>query len=257
MKPAYWSVSSVGSYFRLSSVVFQNRPADLAAVKAYAYADTDDGGLVLIHQATYPYLPQDIRHGRIHRAASGSRTGYGRRNAHCEWKLDRKPDKLMLHRGGQKVVACSRQPVRALFHEPVQLVFAGDITLDDGPGGWWLPVAIPRAFCRTARRDFRHRQSGDADATTGKALENKIVTFRAEPGVVLVLKSISCITVANNHSGDYGKTAFWKRCSTLGALASAGYFAEAALAEAHAPLWVEAKGLRIAVLGYNEFAAFL
>ena len=45
----------VGSYFRFR-VVFQNRPADLAVVKVYTYADRDDG-LVLIHQATYPYPP--------------------------------------------------------------------------------------------------------------------------------------------------------------------------------------------------------
>ncbi len=45
----------VGSYFRFR-VVFQNRPADLAAIKVYAYADTDDGRM-LIHQATYPYPP--------------------------------------------------------------------------------------------------------------------------------------------------------------------------------------------------------
>ena len=48
-------VVEVGSYFRFR-VVFQNRPADLAVIKAYAYADTDDG-LVLIHQGTYPYPP--------------------------------------------------------------------------------------------------------------------------------------------------------------------------------------------------------
>ena len=44
---------AVGSYFRFR-VVFQKKPADLASVKVYTYADRDEGP-VLIHQATYPY----------------------------------------------------------------------------------------------------------------------------------------------------------------------------------------------------------
>lgn len=45
----------VGSYFNFR-VVFQNRPADLASVKVYTYADRAEGP-VLIHQATYSYPP--------------------------------------------------------------------------------------------------------------------------------------------------------------------------------------------------------
>ncbi len=43
----------VGSYFHFR-VVFQKKPADIASVKIYTYADRDDGP-ALIHQATYPY----------------------------------------------------------------------------------------------------------------------------------------------------------------------------------------------------------
>lgn len=45
----------VGSYFQFR-VVFQKKPADMASIKVYTYADRD-GGPVLIHQATYPYPP--------------------------------------------------------------------------------------------------------------------------------------------------------------------------------------------------------
>jgi hypothetical protein len=45
----------VGSYFHFR-VVFQNSPADVASVKVYTYSERDDG-LVLIHQATFPYPP--------------------------------------------------------------------------------------------------------------------------------------------------------------------------------------------------------
>lgn len=48
---------AVGSYFRLR-VVFQDRPADLASIKIYTYADRDDGPAP-IHQASFPYPPHD------------------------------------------------------------------------------------------------------------------------------------------------------------------------------------------------------
>ena len=45
---------AVGSYFRFR-VVLQTRPADLASVQVYTYADRDEDGVVLIHQASYPF----------------------------------------------------------------------------------------------------------------------------------------------------------------------------------------------------------
>ena len=53
--PYVVSVVQVGSYFQFR-VVFQKQPADLASIKVYTYADSDDGS-VPIHQATYPYPP--------------------------------------------------------------------------------------------------------------------------------------------------------------------------------------------------------
>ena len=49
----------VGSFFHFR-VVFQKRPADIAAIKIYTYADRDDGP-ILIHQATFPYPPAGRR----------------------------------------------------------------------------------------------------------------------------------------------------------------------------------------------------
>ena len=46
---------AIGSYFHFR-VVFQQKPADLASIKVYTYTERDEG-LVLIHQATYPYPP--------------------------------------------------------------------------------------------------------------------------------------------------------------------------------------------------------
>ena len=52
----------VGSYFQFR-VVFQDKPADMASIKVYTYADRDEG-LVLIHQATFPYPPVPSRKGK-------------------------------------------------------------------------------------------------------------------------------------------------------------------------------------------------
>ncbi|MBU0593037.1 MAG: hypothetical protein KKH74_04775 [Gammaproteobacteria bacterium] len=46
----------VGSYFQFR-LVFQNEPANMAAIKIYTYVDRDEGP-TLIHQANFPYLPQ-------------------------------------------------------------------------------------------------------------------------------------------------------------------------------------------------------
>ena len=77
----------VGSYFRLR-IVFRNRPADLAAIKVYSYADRDDGP-VLVHQATYPYPPVAGKNAAY--GFSGLQAVYepvrdGEMQYWCEWK---------------------------------------------------------------------------------------------------------------------------------------------------------------------------
>ncbi|MFM1907881.1 MAG: hypothetical protein RLZZ591_1558 [Pseudomonadota bacterium] len=90
-------------------------------------------------------------------------------------------------------------------------------------------------------------------ATTGLA-GHKIFTFRAHPRTLPVLKRhFDAVALANNHSGDFGRPAFAQMLDLL-KQAQIGYFGGGHnLAEAHTPLIVERKGLRIALLGYNEF----
>ena len=69
----------------------------------------------------------------------------------------------------------------------------------------------------------------------------------------VLTERFDALAVSNNHSGDYGREAF---VETLAHLKGAGirpFGGGANLTEAHAPLWIERRGLRIAVLGYNEF----
>ena len=79
-------------------------------------------------------------------------------------------------------------------------------------------------------------------------------TFRAHPRVIPVLKKhFDAVTLANNHSGDFGPDAFAEMLKLLkeGGLPQVGGGMN--LKQAHAPLIFERKGLRIAVLSYNEF----
>ena len=140
--------------------------------------------------------------------------------------------------------------------EPVSLVFVGDVMLDAGPGRTIAAGGDPLVlFDRVLRdADFTIGNLECPIATTGRVLGNKLWTFRADPRVLGVLtERFDALAVSNNHSGDYGREAF---VETLAHLKSAGirpFGGGANLTEAHAPLWIERKGLRIAVLGYNEF----
>lgn len=140
--------------------------------------------------------------------------------------------------------------------DPVSLVFAGDLMLDDGPGRVIASGRDPLGPFAAAlsQADYRIGNLECPIATTGKALDNKIYTFRAHPRVLSMLKGrFDAVAVANNHSGDYGKAAFLETLSLLDGAGIAHFGGGANLQAAHAPLWVERKGLRIALLGYDEF----
>ncbi len=143
----------------------------------------------------------------------------------------------------------------AVHAEPVSLVFAGDIVLTGQPGKLIAAGRDPfegvAAILRGA--DIRVGNLECVVATTGEP-EDKIFTFRADPHTLSVLKRhFDAVSVANNHSGDYGRTAFAEMLDLLDHAGIARFGGGHDLAEAHKPLIIERKGLRIALLGYNEF----
>ena len=140
--------------------------------------------------------------------------------------------------------------------ERVSLVFVGDLMLDDGPGRTIAAGADPLVpFDRVLRHaDFTIGNLECPIAATGRALGNKLSTFRADPRVLgLLAERFDALAVSNNHSGDYGREAFVETLAHLKAAGIRSVGGGANLTEAHAPLWIERKGLRIAVLGYNDF----
>lgn len=139
--------------------------------------------------------------------------------------------------------------------DTVKLLFAGDVVLDDSAGALIERGGDPfQGFAALfASADIRLANLECVVATTGNA-GDKNYTFRAHPRVLPVLKRhFDALALANNHSGDYGREAF---AEMLGLLKGAGigqFGGGHNLREAHTPLIVERSGLRIALLGYNEF----
>ncbi len=74
-------------------------------------------------------------------------------------------------------------------------------------------------------------------ASGGNALANKPFTFRADPGVLPVLKRhFDGMSLANNHSGDFGKAAFAEQLELMRHAGLAGFGGGRNATEAHAPL---------------------
>ena len=140
--------------------------------------------------------------------------------------------------------------------EPVTLIFAGDIMLADGPGRAIAAGGDPLApFASTlAQADHRIGNLECPVATGGQPHASKIATFRAAPPTLSVLRGrFDSVSLANNHSGDYGHAAFGETMRHLANAGIAHFGGGHDLAEAHRPLWIAKDGLKIAVLAYNEF----
>ena len=138
----------------------------------------------------------------------------------------------------------------------VRLLFVGDVMLDDGPG---RAIAAGRdPFAEFAeefeRADLRIGNLETSIASGGAAVPDKVYTFRASPSVIDRLSGrFDALSVANNHSGDYGQEAFVETLSLLDIAGIKAVGGGRNLAEAHAPYWVERSGLSIAILAYNEY----
>ncbi|HSI48895.1 MAG TPA: CapA family protein [Ideonella sp.] len=136
----------------------------------------------------------------------------------------------------------------------VRLAWMGDVMLADGPGRLIARGRDPFGSVMGAMKgaDLRIANLECVIATGGKRAD-KPWTFRAHPRVLDVLRRhVDVVSLANNHSGDFGPEAF---AQMLGRLQQAGlpYFGGGTdLRSAHRPAIIERQGLRIALLGYDE-----
>ena len=135
------------------------------------------------------------------------------------------------------------------------LIFVGDIMVAETPGELIVRGEDPfQPFAALlSSHDVRIGNLECVVATTGTA-EEKPYTFRADPRTLPVLKRhFDAVSLANNHSGDFGKAAFAEQLALMDK-AGLPYFGGGRDATAaHAPWIVERNGVRIALLGYVEF----
>ena len=154
------------------------------------------------------------------------------------------------------ILACALlAPPAAAADGEVDMVFVGDVMVAEIPGELIAKGVDPfEPFNALLQQHDLRIGNLECVVATGGAAETKPFTFRADPGVLPVLKKhFDAMSVANNHSGDFGKAAF---AEELGLMRKAGlpYFGGGEdLAEAHKPVILERNGLRIALLGYVEF----
>lgn len=136
----------------------------------------------------------------------------------------------------------------------VQLAWMGDVMLADGPGRVISRGQDPFGAVTTALKNADVRIANlECVIAAGGRRAVKPWTFRAHPRVLEVLRRhVDAVSLANNHSGDFGPHAF---AQMLDRLQQAGlpYFGGGTdLRAAHQPAIIERQGLRIALLGYNE-----
>lgn len=138
----------------------------------------------------------------------------------------------------------------------VTITFVGDVMLADGPGRVIRRGQDPLSHVASLldASDIRIANLECVIATIGRPEPDKPFTFRAHPRALrTVRRHFDAVALSNNHSGDFGPEAFTQMLDLLGQH-KIGYFGGGRnLEQAHAPLIIERKGLRIAFLGYNEF----
>jgi poly-gamma-glutamate synthesis protein (capsule biosynthesis protein) len=147
----------------------------------------------------------------------------------------------------------------ALRVRPLALAAVGDVTFGDGvataiarhgPRWPWLSVA---PALRAA--DLAVANLEGAVSTRGAPVPGKLYTFRGPPSALRAAASfagIDVVSLANNHSLDYGRTAF------LDTIANARRFGlrttggGSSLTTARRPAIVRRGGLRVAFLGFSD-----
>jgi poly-gamma-glutamate synthesis protein (capsule biosynthesis protein) len=139
--------------------------------------------------------------------------------------------------------------------QDIKLTFVGDIMLDGLPGKYIKAGKDPfLSFASLFKQS--DKTIGNLECvvgTTGKA-ENKPFVFMANPRVLpLIKKYFSAVSLANNHTGDYGPQAFSKMIDLLDKSGIAYFGGGKEIRSAHKPIIFDVKGKRIAVLGYNIF----
>jgi poly-gamma-glutamate capsule biosynthesis protein CapA/YwtB (metallophosphatase superfamily) len=143
----------------------------------------------------------------------------------------------------------------AAENHPVSILFVGDIMLDGGPGHLITnggdPFAQVAPWLRGSDLTIGNLECAVVDA--GEAVY-KPFTFKGPKAALPLLKKyFSAVSLANNHSGDWGKVGFASELTLLRETKLPWFGGGSNVREAHQPLILTSRGRRIAMLGYNDF----
>ncbi|SFG06691.1 CapA family protein [Oribacterium sp. WCC10] len=141
--------------------------------------------------------------------------------------------------------------------EPVELLFAGDIYLSDHvmdayhSTGDISGVLSDNYLQEIASVDYFMANEEFPFSTGGKQAEDKQFTFRVDPKYVSIFKDIGIdlVTLANNHTLDYGTEALADTISTLDDAGIRHVGAGENLKDARETVTVSIKGKKIAFIG--------
>ena len=153
------------------------------------------------------------------------------------------------------LMAAVCMPLQSPAADEVTLAFAGDVMLDGLPGETIAAGRDPLADFTDifASVDIAVANLECVVATVGEPID-KPYTFRAHPRVLDVLaRHFSVVSLANNHTGDFGHAAFLEQLDRLDKKSMARFGGGRDCREARLPLLIERHGVRIALLGYNDF----
>lgn len=141
------------------------------------------------------------------------------------------------------------------YSEEIKMLFVGDIMLDDLPGKYIKSGKDPfKNFAPLLKQaDITIGNLECVVGTTGKAEEKNFV-LRAHPRVLpLIKKYFNAVSLANNHTGDYGPQALSNMLDLLDGAGIKYFGAGKEIRSAHEPIIFDIKDKRIAVLGYDIF----
>jgi len=137
----------------------------------------------------------------------------------------------------------------------LRIVFVGDIMLDNGPGHRVSHGHDPFEHCAALLADA-DLAVGNLECVLGFEGERQLkpYVFRgAERSPEFLVKHFDALSLANNHTLDFGPDGLVETLRRLDAAGIPRFGAGRTVTEAREPLVLERKGRRVALLGFNEF----
>lgn len=148
-------------------------------------------------------------------------------------------------------------PALVMATDEIIINAVGDVML----AGRWTPVLASKGYgfpfggvkTELDRGDINLANLESPIARSGSEYMDKKFRFRAEPHVAEALRKagFSVVTLANNHSMDFGDAALAETLHHLSQAGIASVGAGANLDEARKPAIVTVRGTRVAFLGYS------